>query len=108
MNSRINFEVADLLDKKGYPFQFATIGGVKGVPINIPTISDVVMWLHDKHGIWISVFNDDVNFFWMGIILETKERLRDGNAREFYSPTEAYLEGIKYVLENLIEINLVD
>jgi len=69
---------------------------------NAPTIAEVVMWLYEKHGVWISVFNDDVNFFWMGIILKTKERLRDGNAREFYSPTEAYSAAIEYTLKNLI------
>lgn len=67
-----------------------------------PTIADVAMWLYEKHGIWISVFNDDVNFFWMGIVLNTKERLRDGNAREFNSPTEAYEAAIEYTLNNLI------
>jgi hypothetical protein len=66
-----------------------------------PTIAEVVMWLYEKHGVWISVFNDDVDFFWMGIILKTKERLRDGNAREFYSPTEAYSAAIEYTLKNL-------
>lgn len=67
-----------------------------------PTIAEVVMWLYEKHGVWISVFNDDVNFFWMGIILKTKEKLRDGNAREFNSPTEAYSVAIEYTLKNLI------
>jgi len=66
-----------------------------------PTISDVVMWIYKKHGIWIGVFNDDVKFFWMGIILKTKERLRDGNAKEFESPTKAYESAIIHVLSKI-------
>lgn len=59
----------------------------------------VIEWLRVNHGIWIGVFNDDINYFWMGIILSTKERLRDGNAREFNSPQEAYSAAFDYIKE---------
>jgi hypothetical protein len=61
-----------------------------------PTIADVVMWLYEKHGIWISVtkyknYGDDVTYF------------TPDNERHIYkTPTEAYEARIKHTLENLI------
>lgn len=109
MNKPVSYKLAKLLKEKGIIFEteiyYSSVTKVTSVSyteIAAPTIAEVVMWLYEKHGIWISVFNDDVNFFWMGIVLNTKERLRDGNAREFNSPTEAYEAGIEYTLNNLI------
>ena len=82
-----------------------------------PTIAEVVMWLYEKHGIWISVdwmtrkkpfnsgfychlrgtskpLNQD-NFF---VINDTL----DPGYEVFNSPTEAYLAAIEYILNNLI------
>ena len=70
--------------------------------VSIPTISDVIMWLYEKHGIWIEVvkpvrqklfrFNvdnkDDINEFTSVVC--------------FNSPTEAYEAAIEYTLNNLI------
>ena len=67
-----------------------------------PTIAEVVMWLYDKHGIWIYLLPSEDNkdvfkpFFRGKIIV-------DQHLTKFYrSPTEAYEAGIKHVLENLI------
>lgn len=65
-----------------------------------PAITEVVMWLYEKHGIWISVtqYKDhsaDVNdpYVFRSSCL---------GFREFDSPTEAYSEAIKYVLTKLL------
>jgi hypothetical protein len=70
--------------------------------ISKPEQHQVVEWFRVNHGIWVSVFNDDVNYFWMGIVLATKKRLKDGNAKEFDTPQEAYSAAFDYILNNLI------
>jgi hypothetical protein len=119
MNTRINFELANLLEEKGYPFEFFSIGEVKDVPSNIPTISKVIMWLYEKHGIWVNVYynsNHKVFDYTFDNINWTKEeadknyllridelvsglfKTRD----KFNSPTEAYKAAIEYCLKNFI------
>lgn len=82
-----------------------------------PTISEVVMWLYEKHGVWINVKGDDNKTFryelheW--IWYESEKTLRqthvtfgggifDINSEEFNSPTEAYEAAIEYVLKEMI------
>jgi hypothetical protein len=103
MNTPVSFEIAKLLKEKGYPFEFITVGELKEVPLNIPTIAEVVMWLYKKHGIWIGVqpnqpyLDDD----WCFAIFKD---LKNNNSLEGYnSPTEAYEAAIKYCLTNLIK-----
>jgi hypothetical protein len=104
MTSSVSFEIVKLLKEKGYPFEFITVGELKEVPLNIPTIAEVVMWLYDKHQIWVRVSADewdkdeDRNFDWW--ITSGKYSQMDGG---FSSPTEAYEHAIKYTLENLIQ-----
>lgn len=66
-------------------------------------ISEVVMWLYEKHGIWITVCVIGADGF--GYWLHNKNRKRL-NAQDqggyWYSPTEAYEAGIEYTLNNLI------
>ncbi len=79
--------------------------------IPAPTIAEVVMWLYEKHGIWIVVnphkgknnlgeffmefdpdvwsFTDECEFHNTGLLY-------------FNSPTEAYEAAIEYTLNNLI------
>ena len=67
-----------------------------------PTVSEVVMWLYEKHGIWISVLHKRhsqgkhfaYNIKWVNGI--------ETYLWEHSSPTEAYEEAIKYVLERLL------
>jgi len=65
-------------------------------------ISDVVMWLYEKHGIWISV--DWTVFFkekvWFYSIRQKNQSSK--LKRLFNSPTEAYEAAITYTLTNLI------
>lgn len=106
MNKKINFELAKLLDGKNYPFEFATVGEIERVPLNIPAIAEVLMWLYETRGIWImssyelNIENHQKEWFWVGI--------KDGEEiayqyKSFNSPTEAYEAAIKHILENLIQ-----
>jgi hypothetical protein len=67
-----------------------------------PTISEVVMWIHEKYKIFITLypydeFREDIFSY---ILLK-----RSGNIRDkfpYNSPSEAYEAAIKYCLNNLI------
>ena len=66
-----------------------------------PTIAEVVMWLYEKHEIWISVEKDWDDGKCLGF-----EAMIDGNdgitnTATFNSPTEAYSAAIEYTLKNL-------
>lgn len=65
-----------------------------------PTISDVVDWLLEKYGIWISVDRHFDKFISKnnGVIIDF-----DGEKRNYFeTPTEAYLSAIEYALKHLI------
>jgi len=63
-----------------------------------PTISDIVDWIYEKHGIWIEVSRDyaDGKYIYQYFI--------DIHNQEFgfNTPQEAYLSAIEYTLNNLI------
>ena len=132
MNTPVSFEIAKLLKEKGfdipcwsyysslnlYTFELGdwnnhTIGDTSMHKRNAgyysaPTIVEVVMWLYEKHGIWISVDTDITGKF--------RQILRKHNSNdrvwevkntfsisEYYnSPTEAYEAAIEYTLKNLL------
>lgn len=104
MNTRVNFKMANLLEENGYPFEYTTVGEVKNVPLNIPTITEVVMWLYEKNGVWISVlpnepYEDDD---WVFIIFKN---YKNNTSLEGYgSQNLAYEAAIEYTLKNLINI----
>ena len=60
-----------------------------------PTIADVVMWLYENYGIWISVDMDDIKEFYSTV-----------NGFEIcfgkINPSETYEAAIEYCLTNLI------
>jgi hypothetical protein len=106
MNTPVSYSMAKLLDSKEVRFE---------------NIADVVMWLYEKHGIWINVcptiieYNyrkDSIGFIYHITKLETY--LNYGkmygsedvgifqNSYYFNSPTEAYESAIEYALNNLI------
>ena len=62
-----------------------------------PTIAEVVMWLYQNHGIWISV---EKNSFIGGS--ESSFISNVGRKKEYKSPTEAYSQAIEFTLKNLI------
>lgn len=65
-------------------------------------IAEVVMWLYEKHDVWVSVQRD-----WdVGKCLGFEAIIDDNdgsiNTETFNSPTEAYSSAILYTLNNLI------
>lgn len=82
-----------------------------------PTIAEVVMWLYEKHKIWISVspvfeFNDGREDYltirgyqyYITVITDNKynqEKTHADRGNKNY-PTEAYEAAIEYTLNNLI------
>jgi hypothetical protein len=100
MNTPVNIEIAEILFKK------------HGVLLS--DISDVVMWLYEKHGIWISVHLEnyrgyegyDFNFEFVDNSEKTIAKQEDAykllGETVFNSPTEAYEAAIEYTLKNLI------
>jgi len=129
MNKEVNFEIAKLLKEKGFDIptrsyrqKSAVIGSEKILPLvsveepydwnnyssevpyySIPTIAEVVMWLYEKYGIWISVTKDwDVGkCLGFESIIDTNDGFI--NTETYNSPTEAYEAAITYCLENLIQ-----
>lgn len=68
-----------------------------------PTIAEVVMWLYEKHGIWICVDKAE-GFDWWKFnirILKDVGYVYGGFGSDYNSPTEAYSSAIEYTLKNL-------
>ena len=75
-----------------------------------PTIAEVVMWMYEKHGLWISVsvnpkierFISNIyenHLYKCSIYGQTNERNENG----WDTPTKAYEAAIQYCLNNLID-----
>lgn len=88
MNTPISFELDKLLLEKDIP-----------MPVN-PTISDVVMWLYEKHHIWIYI-KQGYKWEWYIETVSSHPELKYNDGLED-SPTEAYEAAIEYTLKNLI------
>ena len=120
MNTPVNFELAKLLvEKKMHIKTLSTLSyGVeegkeptllpnefifgKMSSYNAPLILEVVMWLFEKHGIWIhSTYRDNVVGFNYSIC-NIKTNTVEMEAWEFNSPTKAYEAGIIYTLKKLL------
>jgi hypothetical protein len=69
------------------------------IPLHIcaPRVSEIIMWLYEKHGIWIAVFTCK-NF--MFDVINKDEIVY--TELDFNSPTEAYEAAIEYCLTELI------
>ena len=118
MNTPISYELAKLLKEKGFnkPCRWYMKDGVTLSDSNetndylitgyysAPTIAEVVMWLYENHGIWISVdmvFEEHQTGFWY-CIRESKDTDHAITSDEYNTPTEAYEVAIQYCLKNLI------
>ena len=70
-----------------------------------PIVAEVVMWLYEKHKIWI-VVNMDIIGRWYYDTYLIKDGIPNHNTykkiERFKSPTEAYEAAIEYILNNLI------
>lgn len=125
MTQEVNFEIAKLLEERGFSektLQAYVYRGVehqdssyKGIltkdkllcDISAPTIADVITWLYEKHGIWIDVslnqFSKPKDLQWMYSIVFTEDCTYSHSPKSYTSPTEAYEAAIEYVLENSIQ-----
>ena len=130
MNTLVNFEIAKSLKEKGFDLYcvwsywnseltshtpgYALEDGTTSQEnywdfdrYYAPTIAEVVMWLYEKHEIWISV--DTFADAFKAVI---KKYYSDGKlwviadstyiSKYHNSPTEAYQAAIEYTLNNLI------
>ena len=134
MNTPVSFELAKLLKEKGFDEVCQQWYSVEGglyyqdefdnsrgsIPVyecEAPTIAEVVMWLYEKHGIWISVspvfeFNDGRKDYltlqgyqyYITVITDNKYNQEKTHADRGYknTPTEAYEAAIEYTLKNLL------
>jgi len=95
-DTEFRVELSDLLDYHNYQYlsRYAA-----------PIIADVVMWIYEKHRIWISV-EININSEWYYSLSNLKDKRNaeiNTNLEEYFnSPTKAYTEAITYVLNKLI------
>lgn len=66
-----------------------------------PTIAEIVMWLYEKYGIWISSTVVCNRFRYEIVPLDRQEKF-EYSSFDYNSPTEAYEAAIEYTLKNLI------
>ena len=67
-----------------------------------PTISEVVMWLYEKHGLWVEVIVEQPFYFGYDVFKVKNNVSQIKKFISYNSPTEAYLAAIEYTLNNLI------
>ena len=118
MTIPVKFKLGKLLKEKGFdnPCEnrynelgelTATKLGMNMQPNNYsdsysaPTIAEVVMWLYEKHGVWITVTSISQES-WQCHMTKKGDSLGKCYLEDFDSPTEAYESAIEYVLNNLI------
>ena len=126
MNTHVNFEIAKLLKEKGFegiksPLWYYKDGTIheshveyfrglkcwntweatQGVRWDAPTIAEVVMWLYEKHGIWIMVKRVDYKTLVRWDIYVNNNYVQQ-NLMGYDSITKAYEAAITYVLNILI------
>ena len=129
MNTHVNFETAKLLKQKGFNLycvwsywkdeltphtpEYALEDGTTSQEnywdferYYAPTIAEVVMWLYEKHEIWIDVslsqFSKPKDLQWMYSIVFTQRCTYSHSPKSYNSPTEAYEAAILYTLNKLI------
>ena len=117
LNKPVDFTTAKLLKEKGIniwsEYRYTDFNGVERLEKEAseifpyaPTIAEVVMWLYEKHGIWIDVslnqFSKPKDLQWMYSIVFTKDCTYSHSPKSYASPTEAYEAAILYTLNNLI------
>lgn len=124
MNTPVSFKLAKLLKEKGYDEWTKTwhqrgegiSGCVEGkgdfynrkgdVYTSAPTIAEVVMWLHEKHDVWIMVTKNHYetlvrwDFYVNNDYFNNKHPNQD--LMGYYSPTDAYEAAIEYTINKLI------
>jgi hypothetical protein len=71
-----------------------------------PIIAEVVMWLYEKHGIWVyprPVLDKDGEWIFKGYVkLMVNFKAKEIQTKLMRQPTESYEAAITYTLNNLI------
>ena len=128
MNTFVSYELAKLLKEKEFNLKVVNYynyeklslisdkdrkvdGLINYNPINwnfvkqhytsAPTIAEVVMWLYEKHGIWITVTSISQES-WQCHMTKKGDSLGKCYLEDFYNPAEAYEAAILYVLKEYI------
>ena len=97
MNTPVNVELNKLLKE----IKFEETTGRYFYPA--PNIGDVVMWLYEKHGIWIVILPELLNGTEIRYYPSVFEQgIGEDVESYFNSPTEAYEAAIEYTLKELI------
>lgn len=104
MNTPVSFPIAKLLKEKGFVFRqnetyYNPVNGFTKYENITPTFSEVIMWLYEKHKIWISVDPENDTNTWFHTITNGKSITVFG---DYTSSTEAYEAGIEHILTDLI------
>ena len=125
MNTPVSFDIAKLLKEKGFNEMCRQFWGYDSTEeeniligensptfinnrgnddIAAPTIAEVVMWLYEKHGIWICVDKSEGFNWWKFNLRKLKDvgYEYNGFGSDYNSPTEAYEAAIEYTLNKLI------
>jgi hypothetical protein len=113
----VTFEQAKWLKEKGFDVECKMCveeGDERPLPFNCgntihknslhpyysaPEQWQVIMWLHEKYRVWISVDPENDTDTWFHTISHNKSETVFG---DYNSPTEAYEAAIEYCLRNLI------
>jgi len=118
MNTHVSPELANLLQDKKIniysEYRYTDFNGIERLERDAsdifpyaPTIAEVVMWLYEKHQIWVHAmksfkeFTPYIQCDWNYKQDAIKEVLKFMEKR-FNSPTEAYEAAIEFTLNNLI------
>lgn len=121
MNTSVKFELAKVLKEKGFDNETTHYYNEKGemlfdiyfpslqpskpdIYYDNPTIAEVVMWLYEKHKIyiWVAGYKRANNRTYFDYYFSIS-KLNDKSSNFFNSPTEAYEAAIEYVINNLIK-----
>ena len=116
MDTPINFELAKLLKEKGFVFRqnetyYNPVNGFTKYEEVTSTIAEVVMWLYEKHSLWMLALPTVTGYFAYKIVdvqIDPENEIerppyKDVSANDYNSPTEAYEAAIEYCLTNLIK-----
>lgn len=117
MNTLVTYPIAKLLKEKGFNLHvnhYFENNGKREVQQNLykadynhstsvglthsrPAISDVVVWLYEKHNIWI--WSERFSTMFRPYAEELgNERFGKWEGHKYNSPTEAYLAAIEYII----------
>lgn len=104
MNTPVSFELDKMLNDKGLPGLKSFYVNQKHYELNPKkyTIADVVMWLHEKRGIWICVSVEPESGVFYFSVDKNKGSFFYDKGGDYPSPTEAYTAAIEYTLKTLI------